>query len=434
MDKILEVYSRAMSWSIFMFILIGHSPFHEPEDGVTAAAAGSATRQIVWLSLFMLSLPIIWHRRDKLLTLGRELYVFLFALGICWASVIWAISPQISLRRVILMTIILLVITGVTLAHRSVDSWITTLVSTTGIAMLVNWLGVLFLPHLAITELGWSGMHDHKNVAGGFTALVILIWLFAAVNARRPWFVGLYLTGMALWFLFLIGTQSKTSITLVVTLGAVGLTVELAARGGRKVFTAIAVTVPGIICLLAAGLIWLTPRKFLILTFGDPTMTGRTVIWRFMMRQIRERPIEGHGYGSFWMIGDQSPVVREGTGWFTGTTQGHNGYLDLAATIGLLGTTVFVLSLMFSLWTIGKIAVFRQAEGAARYMGLFVALICFALAHNMLESTFLRGGHFVWVSAYMSMILAALTWARKVEHAPVPAGSVGFTAVPAFGR
>lgn len=409
-----------MSWAIFQFVLIGFSPFYEPKDGVAAAAAGNATRQIVYISMFILVLPIAWHIRDRLAALAREMYVFLFALGICWASVLWAISPQISFRRVVLVTMILFVLTVITAVHRSVDSWMKMLLATSAVVIVLNWFGVIFLPHLAITNLGWSGAYDHKNIAGGAIALITLWWIFAAANAQRPWLFVLYLAGAVLGFAFLLGTQSKTSISLFVAFGTVGLIVEIAARGGSRAFAMIACMVPGVIVLLTAGLLWLTPRKFLIMTFGDPTITGRTVIWRFMVRQINERPIEGHGYGSFWMIGNRSPVVREGIGWFTGTTQGHNGYLDLAATIGLVGTSVFVMSFVLTLWTAGRLAWTKQDEGGGRYVGLFVALICFALAHNMLESTFLRGSHPVWVSAFISMVVVALIWARQMRQSATP--------------
>ena len=33
---------------------------------------------------------------------------------------------------------------------------------------------------------------------------------------------------------------------------------------------------------------------------SDPTFTGRTDIWKFVVTQIMQRPITGYGFATFW--------------------------------------------------------------------------------------------------------------------------------------
>ena len=418
MTKYLDFYSRFIAYAVVLYLLIGDRPFYQPEDGIAIAFQGNARRQVTWMALFILTLPVGFLHRQRLIQLFRDLYLLWIAVAICWASVLWAISPDISLRRVILLTLTLYILTAVTIAHRSTDDWIRMLTVCSGVVMLINWFGVLFLPGLSITELGWSGMYSHKNVAGGLTAIIVLWWLFAAMNSRGPLAAAILYAGAVLWFMFLIGTQSKTSITFCLICGSVGLLIEFAARRGHQAFLLMSTMMAAGLVWVATMIVWLSPRRFLIMTFGDPTLTGRTGIWEFMVRQIQEAPLIGHGYGSFWLIGDRSPVVRDGRGWFTGTTQGHNGYLDLAATIGIVGTAIFVSAVLLCLWRIGRMVSRHNLGEEGRYAGLLAALIVFALLHNMLESTFLRGSHIVWVSAYMSMVVITLSLAGRLRPTP----------------
>ena len=82
------------------------------------------------------------------------------------------------------------------------------------------------------------------------------------------------------------------------------------------------------------------------LTPGN-TFTGRTDIWRFAIDHIVQEALAGCGFDSFWY----SPMVYYGekdweAAWdVRGVIHGHNGYVDIALTMGL-PTLVFALFAM----------------------------------------------------------------------------------------
>src|SRR3546814_8024133 len=56
-----------------------------------------------------------------------------------------------------------------------------------------------------------------------------------------------------------------------------------------------------------------------------------------MLYQIEQHFWTGVGYGSFWAIGADSPNLHYNVDLVTAVGQAHNGYLDVAATIGMVG-------------------------------------------------------------------------------------------------
>ncbi len=78
----------------------------------------------------------------------------------------------------------------------------------------------------------------------------------------------------------------------------------------------------------------------------DPTFTGRLDIWRFGFAKLWEQPWAGYGFESFWK---SEAIVRmeanlELSWMVQNSVHGHNGYLDVALGMGLIG-------LALTLWT-----------------------------------------------------------------------------------
>jgi O-antigen ligase len=116
----------------------------------------------------------------------------------------------------------------------------------------------------------------------------------------------------------------------------------------------------------------------------------------------------GSGYGSFWNIGPLSPIFTYAgnNGWITRIASGHNGYLDVAAQIGipglLLAVIVLILLPIYTLLTNDQI---DRSRGA-----LLIASLIFCAGHNVTESTLLDRDMFVQV--YLMLTLALLQRAR----------------------
>ncbi|PJN94503.1 hypothetical protein CNY89_14120, partial [Amaricoccus sp. HAR-UPW-R2A-40] len=100
----------------------------------------------------------------------------------------------------------------------------------------------------------------------------------------------------------------------------------------------------------------------------------------------------GAGYGSFWNVGPDSPVfayARSGA-WVTKITSSHNGYLEVAAQIGVPGLVIAVFCLF--LHPLGRLLTDpgHKARGA-----LLLALLAFCAGQNLTEATMLDRDNFV---------------------------------------
>jgi O-antigen ligase len=80
----------------------------------------------------------------------------------------------------------------------------------------------------------------------------------------------------------------------------------------------------------------------------DTTLSGRTVLWDFGMRQVEATPILGVGYKAFWETpATSSAYLRYWMGQDIWTF--HNNFIDVLVALGLVGLLAFVIGLAVSL-------------------------------------------------------------------------------------
>ena len=87
--------------------------------------------------------------------------------------------------------------------------------------------------------------------------------------------------------------------------------------------------VPALIVVVAA------PNTFLELIGKDPTLTGRTEIWAYVIPDIWMKPWLGWGYFGFWQL--TNPVafkISNAMHWVV--SQAHNGLLEFLLNVGVL--------------------------------------------------------------------------------------------------
>ena len=86
--------------------------------------------------------------------------------------------------------------------------------------------------------------------------------------------------------------------------------------------------------LIAAGVIHFGEISYFL--GKDPTLTGRTQIWKSVGAEIMKHPILGYGYCAFWR-GYQGESANSAltNGW--AVTSAHNGFLQTWLTLGAVG-------------------------------------------------------------------------------------------------
>jgi O-antigen ligase len=90
-----------------------------------------------------------------------------------------------------------------------------------------------------------------------------------------------------------------------------------------------------------------TAKYFASKIVGDASFTGRTDVWQLLLYYTSLKPITGAGFQSFWQLNTDSPALRYGGSWLSTAFYGHQGWLDLAATVGIPGV---IFAFGFVVW------------------------------------------------------------------------------------
>lgn len=391
----------SFTFAIFLWlVLIGTSPFQEwtvQDDAVKS----DVVNQVLYICITLVLLfgtGIPGKARIFCVPLGVAIL-----LGYCFFSVSWAILPLVALRRIIQTSMV------VWLIFRCLSDMgparMLRFVRVALIAMLViNYLTVYFSPfgiHADIpgefsTLIGdWRGIVPHKNITGALCSLTILLFLFDSRDYPKPLSAAVILGSL----IFLYYTNSRTSEVALVPAVVLGLAIRPYDASKRTVIAVFLLMVSVFAILLFAG-----STSFLANILNDPyALTGRGAIWPLLLEYGGEHPWTGAGFGSFWLIGDDSPIWSLTSGWVAVyASHGHNGYLDLLVTIGVPGLllAIFVLGV----WPMLRLLLSTSIDKSRR--SLLLAMIAFCLGHNLTESTLLSATAVVEVFLIMAIALA----------------------------
>ena len=373
-----------------------------------ASQGGDTVRQVCFVLLLCAAVAAGIRARGTGFLLSVPAFV-VPVLAWCWLSVLWAIDPSSAVRRIGFTTIVVL---SVAYAVEAMPYRQT--------------MGTVLLLPLALHQPGetdpslvgnWRGLQNHKNEAGAFAALCLILLVHETVRARSR-VVGPILVILA--GVFLYGTQSKTAGGFVTIALGVGLLAHLsfnnpALRGPMLFGTAAAVVaaLPFADRLLSA----------LALMFEDPaSLTGRVQIWPVLLAYVADHPLLGSGYGSFWAIGDASPIFDYGGGWVATIDHSHNGYVELLVHTGAIGFVLGVLGLV----VVPFYTLFSKPLAAGVSRSLLASILAFGCLHDLLETSLLNRSNPTWV-----MMLVAYCLLAKAMPAP---GMVPRPAAPRRAR
>ncbi|MDB5622626.1 MAG: O-antigen ligase family protein [Devosia sp.] len=384
----------------------------------TGGGEGDPIRQLSYVLVFGVTMLVV--RRGNWLPAVPVTILCLF--GWCWLSLLWAIEPSIAFRRAVLTSMIAAVVFA-SIERAGTDRAFLALSRLLLVALVVNYLAIVVSPgalHLPgeSTDLAlvgnWRGATLHKNVAGAIAAITVLVLLWGP--RRLP--VLLHWGALLAAAYFLWRTQSKTSMAmLALALVCASIYLLLSPRLRRLML-------PATMVLVLAGwaLFGTEIADYLDNLLAQPdALTGRAEIWPALLSYASNHIWLGSGYGSFWDIGAQSPILDLGSSWVANLLSGHNGYLDVLVQIGAPGLVLAVIALILApLWRLT-----RARNIPARRGALLLAMLVFSAGHNLSESSILARDLVVWV-----MFLVAVALTAKLVRESAPAASRQPTAVP----
>lgn len=378
---------------------------------------GNTARQLAYALLFLSTIWIVGGFKNPRKLLAPPLSMILAVLW-CWLSVTWAIEPSISMRRLILTTLVFWTI-YLLVEECGYARTIKTIMICLAALLIVNFLAVAVSPHTAIHQPGdgmddgligdWKGVLPQKNFTGAACALTILIFGFGRQKLNLFLRIGVIVASAV----FLFKTESKTSMGMLLLAAAVG--------GVYLVFNPRLrfIMIPVVAAAGVAGMMYsITAWDEMLGPFARRDgLTGRVQIWPYLISYAQDHPF-GSGYGSFWNIGETSPIFAYSKNWVAGLSAGHNGYLDVLVQVGWVGLVLVVLAtILIPLWKLLSNAQVSRPTGA-----LLIALLTFCMGHNITETSLFERDVIVGV---FLILAAALTNVVTRKPAAPRSGSSG---------
>lgn len=261
------------------------------------------------------------------------------------------------------------------------------------------------------THLGsWRGPLIHKNHFGRLMVVSALTTLLAAFNSGRYRY--LMWAGCALSVVLLILSDSGTGVIVFLTL-------VLLLPFYRALRLSDSLAIPFFITLItvAGGVtLWVgTNWNDLLFSYGkDPTLSGRTYIWDAVIERLWHRPWFGYGYHGFWEETGESVYVFRAVHYLV--YQAHNGFLNIAIELGLLGLLCYSLSMLFTY--IRSLKWVRSDHTSAELWP--ITFVTFLLMYNYTETTTVEANSIFWVLfVSVSLSLKRIQWVKLEKKSEI---------------
>lgn len=233
------------------------------------------------------------------------------------------------------------------------------------------------------TDGTWIGMFNNPNTLSPVAGLGIVAAVGVVVLADHD---GLRAVAGLLVVVDLVVMAKSSSATgwlaLVASLAAVGLVALVRAlqRRGASAARVRAISA-GLVAVGALSLPWVF-RAAAGALGKDSTLTGRTVIWDFVLDNMSGHWLTGYGYQSFW----DDPAHREALGrlrdFSSVPDSAHSTFFEVLVFLGVVGVILLVVVVAISVGHTWWAAL--SVENWT--MGWWVAIVTFVLFENLTES------------------------------------------------
>jgi exopolysaccharide production protein ExoQ len=395
-----QVNRRARSsrfpWILFLFVglslfVIFHWPlvlhttvddYNVSEEIVIEGIQGSGIRQAMLIALCMVALVSLFSRRSdpKLRIDGAMGWLLLGFLAWAIMSTMWAQDLSLTLKRLTSFVIICVFATAVArrLTLREVVLW--TFFTTAlffVVAISAEILSGMFQP--GAYGYRFSGI-QHPNGEGVECALLAFSGFVAgSLEKRRRWlFVSCGLVGT----IFLSLTASRTTLAGAALAFTVYVVMASQQKTRAKILPFSGIVASLVLLLAIAGTFRGLGQKLFPGRDeggGVESFAGRTSVWAELIPYIKDRPLQGYGYGGFWTPAIQN-VIAYKEGW--DVPDGHSTYVDYVLTLGAVGIILNGLCLAAGLGR--AFSFFRRTRDP--YFAFLAAILVFCVVDGFLES------------------------------------------------
>lgn len=270
-------------------------------------------------------------------------------------------------------------------------------------AIFLSFIVALSIPSIGISQEGlFKGIFIHKNITSTYGCLAAISFYSLTLPRQGGKFKAWLGFGLAI--VFILATTSKTGLVLAFFLPSVMfLYSKLYLKGHFAVIlSSLTILFVGFTSVLVIGN-W----DFLLGSIGgDPTLSGRTPMWTFMINKIHERPWLGYGRYAFWAPATNHAVEVSITVTLIERSEfivhhAHNGFIELLLDVGLIGFLPFLVSFMKTYLTALRHACLPIEADDIWPLGFMILL----MVNNVTESLLTYNMNLIWV-LYVSLVFS----------------------------
>jgi O-antigen ligase len=335
-----------MALAAVAFIILSGTNIHYPFIGVPAdlktaeeavAFEGPIRNVYFMMYLAVIGLAVLNWRKMALGIVA--VWPITALLVLVWLSIFWSVDPDTTQRRAIALTMTSLM--GIYLFVRfDFNDLIRFLTFCYAVLIGAAFAYIALFPEYATHQDGphagsFRGVFFHKNNMGRQFAFAMAVFFTAWYTQAISRTVLLALMGATL--AGIVATTSKTALIALFVLIPGLIAVHMVRGAAIKS----AVITLGILAIAwhVALLLYFTYEDILLFLGRDPSLTGRTKIWDFVLRLGMDAPLTGYGYDAFWS-GDYSPGAPFAIAW--SIKSAHNAWLEVFVALGLPGVLLLI--------------------------------------------------------------------------------------------
>jgi exopolysaccharide production protein ExoQ len=335
--------------------------------GTWAGKPGNKITVTINLLAIVVSVLLFWCGARRRQRPRLNLALPLAAAGLLVSSVLWSVEPSMTLTRSIAYSFLIVGAMGV-VEILDTEEVMGLVASIGGLSAALSLVLLFVHPNAVKMADDFIGLFSQKNVLGQAMAVGVLAGLHGIRVGSRRRFRYICVVVLCAFVAFLSkSTTSLIAIFVFFTLHFLGiLYIKGAAHRALSIFLAIALIPTSILLLMNGDLIFSFLGK-------DPSLTGRTDLWRYVIDYVYERPLLGWGFSAFWTASNPRPwEISSALGWYA--NEAHNGMLQLLLDVGFVGAPLFLF-----LWMRNLVMAVKCMNGPAPEIGVSSLLLVVAI-------------------------------------------------------
>jgi len=314
------------------------------------------------------SLFLFWSstRGGRIARINRGLP--LAAASLLLISVLWSVDPRVTISQ---GTVYFFVVLGAIGMAETLDSDALMDLAATlfGLCAIASLAQIIIFPEPITMTV--RGIFVNKNMLGQVMAAGVLTGLH--VMRTRGGLRLRYICIIVACTFAAFKSESTTSMMAIAVFLLLDMLGRLYLKGGSHRIISICLTSA---CVLIFIVFWINKDLIFESLGKDPTFTGRTAFWPYVIDNILKRPFLGWGYLAFWSPLNPSALqiseaIRRPDDWYLlGIANAHNGMLEFLLEVGLLGTSFFTF-----LWVRNFVMAIKCMKGPSAQIGLSSVLL-----------------------------------------------------------